>query len=118
MRRWIQSTPLKEAASNKSYKGVLEYSDEPLVSQDIVGNPHSCIFDSKLTLNAGQPLREVVGWYDTNGVTVIVAWSCCRCWEIATLAHTHDRAMKTYFDHELLMYIRKQLPFAAGSGTY
>src|SRR3954465_3943604 len=39
----------KEAASDKSYKGVLEFSDEPLVSEDIVGNPHSCIFDSKLT---------------------------------------------------------------------
>ena len=48
----------KEAASDKSYKGVLEYSDEPLVSQDIVGNPHSCIFDSKLTLTLGEPIRE------------------------------------------------------------
>src|SRR5438045_7016848 len=36
--------------SDKSYKGVLEYSDEPLVSHDIIGNPHSCIFDSKLTI--------------------------------------------------------------------
>jgi len=34
-------------------KGVLEFSDEPLVSEDIVGNPHSCIFDSKLTLTIG-----------------------------------------------------------------
>ncbi len=47
----------KEAASNKSYKGVLEYSDEPLVSIDIVGNPHSCIFDSKLTMTLGN-VRE------------------------------------------------------------
>src|SRR2546430_5591056 len=38
----------KEAASDKTYKGVVEYSDEPLVSEDIVGNPHSCIFDRKL----------------------------------------------------------------------
>src|SRR5207302_8103819 len=43
----------KVAASDKSYKNVLEYSDEPLVSGDIVGNPHSCIFDSKLTLTLG-----------------------------------------------------------------
>jgi len=56
----------KEAASNKSYKGVLEYSDEPLVSQDIVGNPHSCIFDSKLTTTLGSRFVKVVGWYDNE----------------------------------------------------
>ena len=56
----------KEAASDKSYKGVLEYSDEPLVSQDIVGNPHSCIFDSKLTLTLGNRFVKVVGWYDNE----------------------------------------------------
>src|SRR5437879_1258307 len=43
----------KEAASAKSYKGVVAYSDEPLVSQDIVGNQKSCLFDSKLTLTRG-----------------------------------------------------------------
>jgi glyceraldehyde 3-phosphate dehydrogenase len=56
----------KEAASDKSYKGVLEYSDEPLVSADIVGNPHSCIFDSKLTLTLGNRFVKVVGWYDNE----------------------------------------------------
>jgi glyceraldehyde 3-phosphate dehydrogenase len=56
----------KEAASDKSYKGVLEFSDEPLVSQDIVGNPHSCIFDSKLTLTMGNRFVKVVGWYDNE----------------------------------------------------
>jgi len=56
----------KEAASNKSYKGVLEYSEEPLVSEDIVGNPHSCIFDSKLTLMLGNGFVKVVGWYDNE----------------------------------------------------
>src|SRR5438477_645082 len=56
----------KEAAADKSYKGVLEYSDEPLVSQDIVGNPHSCIFDSKLTLTLGNRFVKVVGWYDNE----------------------------------------------------
>ena len=44
----------KKAAGDASYKGVLEYSDEPLVSHDIVGNPHSCIFDSKLTMTHGE----------------------------------------------------------------
>ena len=56
----------KEAASDKSYKGVLEYSDEPLVSADIVGNPHSCIFDSQLTLMLGNRFVKVVGWYDNE----------------------------------------------------
>ena len=49
---------LKRPQVRKSYKGILEYSDEPLVSQDIVGNPHSCIFDSKLTHHAREPFRE------------------------------------------------------------
>jgi glyceraldehyde 3-phosphate dehydrogenase len=56
----------KEAASDKSYKGVLEYSDEPLVSADIVGNSHSCIFDSQLTLMLGNRFVKIVGWYDNE----------------------------------------------------
>ena len=56
----------KDAASDPSYKGVLEYSDEPLVLRDIVGNPHSCIFDSKLTLALGDKFVKVVGWYDNE----------------------------------------------------
>jgi len=56
----------KAAAGEKNYQGILEYSDEPLVSQDIVGNPHSCIFDSKLTLTLGNRFVKVVGWYDNE----------------------------------------------------
>jgi glyceraldehyde 3-phosphate dehydrogenase len=56
----------KGAASDKSYKGVVEYSDEPLVSADIVGNPHSCIFDSQLTLMLGNRFVKIVGWYDNE----------------------------------------------------
>src|SRR5256885_4373483 len=56
----------KEAANDKSYKGVLEYTEEPLVSQDIIGNPHSCIFDSKLTIMLGNRFVKVVGWYDNE----------------------------------------------------
>ncbi len=56
----------KAAASDKSYKNVLEFSDEPLVLQDIVGNPHSCIFDSKLTLSLGEKFVKIVGWYDNE----------------------------------------------------
>ncbi len=56
----------KAAAGDKSYKGVLEFSDEPLVQADIVGNPHSCIFDSQLTLMLGDKFVKVVGWYDNE----------------------------------------------------
>jgi len=56
----------KNAAGNKSYRDVLEYSDEPLVSRDILGNPHSCIFDSKLTLMLGNRFVKIVGWYDNE----------------------------------------------------
>jgi glyceraldehyde 3-phosphate dehydrogenase len=54
----------KKAASG-SLKGVLEYSDEPLVSTDIIGNPHSCIFDSASTKADGKVVK-IVGWYDNE----------------------------------------------------
>ncbi|CAA9257158.1 MAG: NAD-dependent glyceraldehyde-3-phosphate dehydrogenase [uncultured Chthoniobacterales bacterium] len=56
----------KAAAADPKYKGVLEYSEDPLVLQDIVGNPHSCIFDSKLSLALGDKFVKVVGWYDNE----------------------------------------------------
>ena len=56
----------KEASATARLKGILEYSDEPLVLQDIVGNPHSCIFDSGLTLALGDKFVKVVGWYDNE----------------------------------------------------
>jgi len=55
---------MKEAA-NGPMKGILEYSEDPLVSIDIVGNPHSCIFDSGLTSSQGTFIK-VVGWYDNE----------------------------------------------------
>ncbi len=55
----------KKAADGKM-KGVLEYTDEPLVLQDIVDNPHSCIFDSELTMTLGERFVKVVGWYDNE----------------------------------------------------
>jgi glyceraldehyde 3-phosphate dehydrogenase len=45
--------------------GILEYSDEPLVSADIVGSAASCVFDSELTMAAGR-LIKVFGWYDNE----------------------------------------------------
>jgi glyceraldehyde 3-phosphate dehydrogenase len=47
------------------YKGIIEYSDEALVSTDVIGNPHSCLFDSQLTTCVGNNLI-VVGWYDNE----------------------------------------------------
>ena len=52
-------------ASEGAMKNVLQYLDEPLVSVDIVGNTHSCIFDSELTSTNGT-LVKVVGWYDNE----------------------------------------------------
>ena len=52
-------------ASQGAMKGILEYSDEPLVSSDIIGNPHSCIFDSALTMSFGNFVK-VIGWYDNE----------------------------------------------------
>ena len=56
----------KEAAAASHFQGILEFSDEPLVLQDIVDNPHSCIFDSGLTLALGERFVKVVGWYDNE----------------------------------------------------
>jgi glyceraldehyde 3-phosphate dehydrogenase len=53
------------AAANGSLKGVLEYCTAPIVSSDIVGNPHSCVFDAELTMSMGT-LVKVFGWYDNE----------------------------------------------------
>ena len=50
----------------KKLKGILEYSEEPLVSTDIIQNPHSCIFDSLSTQVIGKNLVNVCGWYDNE----------------------------------------------------
>ena len=46
--------------------GILEYCTDPVVSSDIIGNPHSCIFDSALTQVTGSRLLRVVAWYDNE----------------------------------------------------
>ena len=56
---------LIQKASNGLFQGIVEYTDEPIVSIDIVGNPHSCIFDSQLTMVNGD-LVKIVGWYDNE----------------------------------------------------
>jgi glyceraldehyde 3-phosphate dehydrogenase len=52
-------------ASETFLAGILEYTDDPIVSVDILDNPHSCIFDAKLTSIVGG-LVKVVGWYDNE----------------------------------------------------
>lgn len=52
-------------ASHSSLKGILEYTEDPIVSVDIVGNPHSCIFDSQMTSIIGNMVK-IVGWYDNE----------------------------------------------------
>jgi glyceraldehyde 3-phosphate dehydrogenase len=55
----------KAAASEGPLANVLEYSEEPLVSSDIVGSPASCTFDSELTQSIGNMVK-VFGWYDNE----------------------------------------------------
>jgi len=58
------NTAFKKASENE-LKGILSYTDEPLVSADIIGDPSSCIFDSKLT-SVVDNLVKLVGWYDNE----------------------------------------------------
>ena len=53
------------AAADGELKGILEYTDEPIVSTDIVSNPHSCIFDSGMTIVVGD-MAKIIGWYDNE----------------------------------------------------
>jgi glyceraldehyde 3-phosphate dehydrogenase len=55
---------MKKAAEG-SLKGYLEYTEDPLVSSDIIGNSHSCIFDSLSTMANGSHVK-VIGWYDNE----------------------------------------------------
>ena len=52
-------------AAEGDLSGILEYSDAPIVSSDIVGNPASCVFDSALTMSNGSSVK-VLGWYDNE----------------------------------------------------
>jgi glyceraldehyde 3-phosphate dehydrogenase len=55
----------RAAASSGPLERYLRYTDDPLVSTDILQDPHSCIFDSKLTMAHGQTVK-VFGWYDNE----------------------------------------------------
>ena len=54
-----------QKAAEGHVKGILAYNEDPIVSCDIVGNPHSCIFDSELTTIIGNQV-QLIGWYDNE----------------------------------------------------
>jgi glyceraldehyde 3-phosphate dehydrogenase len=55
----------RETAQSTTMKGILEYTEDPIVSSDIVGNPHSCIVDGLSTMANGNMVK-VLGWYDNE----------------------------------------------------
>ncbi|QDT17509.1 type I glyceraldehyde-3-phosphate dehydrogenase [Alienimonas californiensis] len=55
-----------KAASEGSLKGIMAYTEDPIVSSDIVGDPHSCIFDGEFTLAIGPSMVKIMGWYDNE----------------------------------------------------
>jgi glyceraldehyde 3-phosphate dehydrogenase len=69
LKKDVSADEINEAlhkASQNELKGILEFSKEPLVSSDIVGNPHSTIVQGELTKVVGGNLVKVVGWYDNE----------------------------------------------------
>jgi len=52
-------------ASESQLKGILDYTEDPIVSVDIIGNPHSCVFDSLMTSVIGKMVK-IIGWYDNE----------------------------------------------------
>ncbi|MCQ0111183.1 type I glyceraldehyde-3-phosphate dehydrogenase [Zhouia amylolytica] len=52
-------------ASEGNLKGILSYTEDPIVSVDVIGNPHSCIFDAQMTSVIGKMVK-IIGWYDNE----------------------------------------------------
>lgn len=59
------NSAFREAAMGRM-KGIIEYTEEPIVSSDIIGNTHSCIFDGTWTRVVDKNLVKVLGWYDNE----------------------------------------------------
>jgi len=55
-----------KAAAEGKLRGILQYTEDPIVSQDVVGNPHSAVFDSQLTMVSGDRMVKVFAWYDNE----------------------------------------------------
>jgi len=56
---------VKQAAEGR-LKGIVQYSEDPIVSSDIVGNPHSAVFDAPLTMVSGDRFVKLLAWYDNE----------------------------------------------------
>jgi glyceraldehyde 3-phosphate dehydrogenase len=54
------------AAADGPLKGILRYTEDPIVSSDIVGDPHSCIYDATAAIVPGDNMVKVLGWYDNE----------------------------------------------------
>lgn len=71
---FIVKKPISVDAINKAFhdkskaelKGILDYTEDPVVSVDCIGNKHSCVFDAQLTSVIGNMVK-IVGWYDNEG---------------------------------------------------
>ena len=55
-----------KTASATSLRGILSYTEDPIVSKDISGNPHSCVFDAEMTSVIDGKLIKLIGWYDNE----------------------------------------------------
>jgi len=73
---------VREAAETQRMKGVLEYSERPLVSSDIIGNPHSSIYDASFTRLVGGRYLKALNWYDNEW-----GYSCRVCDLLAILGN-------------------------------
>ncbi len=70
-----------QEAAQGPLKGILEYVDQPLVSSDFRGNPHSCIFDALSTIVMEDRMVKIMGWYDNE-------WGySCRTADLCALMH-------------------------------
>ncbi len=70
-----------KAAAEGPLKGILGYTEAPIVSRDVIGDPHSSLFDSQLTMTAGKTVK-IISWYDNEWGYSSGSWtwppSCCR----------------------------------------
>ena len=57
---------LFKQASTQRYKNIISYTEDPIVSVDILGNSFSCIFDSEMTSVIDGHLVKLIGWYDNE----------------------------------------------------
>lgn len=57
---------LMKTAAEGAYKGILEYTEDPIVSSDVINNPHSTIFDARATKMIGNKFAQLIIWYDNE----------------------------------------------------